>query len=169
LLGCATEHGAIAVDVDQATSVPAVWAAGECTGVKGDAAAIAEGRVAGCMAAGCAVERDVEARLRRQRSRQAFARRLEATFAPPLNARELVTPDTILCRCEDVRLRDIDPRWSSRQAKLWTRVGMGECQGAVCGAACDALFGWDANAVRPPLHAPVCGAWGESLQTSDEP
>jgi hypothetical protein len=33
----------------------------------------------------------------------------------------------------------------------------------VCGPACDALFGWTANVPRPPLGAPICGAWEKAL------
>jgi len=41
---------------------------------------------------------------------------------------------------------------------------MGECQGAVCGPGCAALFGWGGNAPRPPLGAPRVGEWGEALE-----
>ena len=58
--------------------------------------------------------------------------------------------------------------WTQRQAKLWTRIGMGECQGAVCGPACAALFGWDANAGRPPLGAPRCGGWSAAIADAGE-
>ena len=88
---------------------------------------------------------------------------MAAAFAMCTEVRQLATAKTILCRCEDVRRGDIDPAWSQRQAKLWTRVGMGECQGAVCGPACAALFGWGANAARPPLGAPPCGGWSDSI------
>jgi hypothetical protein len=36
-------------------------------------------------------------------------------------------------------------------AKLHTRCGMGACQGRICGAATQFLFGWTPNAHRPPL------------------
>ena len=32
-----------------------------------------------------------------------------------------------------------------------TRIGMGPCQGWVCGPAADTLFGWSPDDVRPPL------------------
>ena len=73
----------------------------------------------------------------------------------------------LVCRCEDVTRAAIDPSWSQRQAKLYTRVGMGACQGAVCGPACQALFGWSGNAVRPPLGAPSCGEWSSGLSSLD--
>ncbi|MGH7594135.1 MAG: FAD-dependent oxidoreductase [Gemmatimonadales bacterium] len=164
LLGCELDGDAIRVDTQQATTVDGVWAAGECTGVKGDRAAVCEGEIAGSAAAR-------EPRWSRRRSLQrrrdagrAFARRVARCFAPRDELLQLATPGTIICRCEDVRRGDLDPRWTQRQAKLWTRLGMGECQGAVCGPACAALFGWQPNEVRPPLGAPLCGAWSEALQ-----
>ena len=47
---------------------------------------------------------------------------------------------------------DLDPAWSSRQAKLYTRAGMGPCQGRICGAALESIMGWTADSVRPPVH-----------------
>jgi hypothetical protein len=41
------------------------------------------------------------------------------------------------------------PSW--RSAKLHTRLGMGHCQGRVCGAATEFLMGWPMDSVRPPL------------------
>lgn len=163
LLGCTLDGEAIAVDATQATSVPGVWAAGECTGVKGDAAAVLEGEIAGAAAAGDGG--GMARQMARARSRAiAFGRRLEQAFAlrPALGDR--VTPDTILCRCEDVPAGAIDPGWTARQAKLWTRVGMGACQGNVCGAACTALYGWEAPVIRPPLAAPTLSSWAATLR-----
>jgi len=48
----------------------------------------------------------------------------------------------------------VQPQWSPRQAKLYTRVGMGPCQGRVCGPALSFLCGWPADSVRAPV-APV--------------
>jgi hypothetical protein len=166
LLGCALDHAGIIVDSHQRTSVPSVWAAGECTGVKGDAAGIAEGAIAGHAAAGAVV---FPVALRRARTAGlAFAERLRGTFAPRTELATLADPDTIVCRCEDVRRSEIDPAWSQRQAKLWTRVGMGECQGNVCGPACEALFGWDLNAARAPIGAPTCQQWMTALDAAGE-
>ncbi len=163
LLGCSVRGDAVQVDDDQATTVPGIWAAGECTGVKGDAAACAEGEIAGRMAAGATV--DSACRRRRNAGRR-FAGRLQRTFALRPELLTLADADTILCRCEDVPRRAVEPEWSQRQAKLWTRLGMGACQGAVCGPACSALFGWDRNAVRPPLGNPSCGAWSGALDAA---
>ena len=100
---------------------------------------------------------------RRRSGGRAFGRRIAATFAPRAELLRLADADTVICRCEDVRRGDIDPAWTQRQAKLWTRLAMGACQGAVCGPACAALFNWQGNIARPPIGAPRCGEWGELL------
>lgn len=163
LAGCTLDGDAIAVGDLQETSVAGIWAAGECTGVKGDDAGIAEGEVAGNAAAGdLRTARDARLIGARNAGRR-FGRRLAATFAPRPEVLALSDAETIICRCEDVRRGAIDPAWTQRQAKLWTRVGMGACQGAVCGPACGALFGWQGNVARPPLQAPPTGAWSHAL------
>ncbi|MGH7647133.1 MAG: hypothetical protein ACREND_03370, partial [Gemmatimonadaceae bacterium] len=82
---------------------------------------------------------------------QRFGARLTDSFRPRDEVRALAAGATIVCRCEDVRRDALDPSWTMRQAKLYTRVTMGPCQGMVCGAACTALFGWSAGTVRPPV------------------
>ncbi|MBA2292008.1 MAG: FAD-dependent oxidoreductase [Gemmatimonadales bacterium] len=163
LLGCTVERDRVRVDSMQSTSVTGVWAAGECTGVKGDAAALAEGEIAGRAAAGDTPGATSAALVRARDDGRLLGARIDAAFSLRAELLNLAAPDTIICRCEDVRRDAIDPAWTPRQAKLWTRVGMGACQGAVCGPACSALFGWAANTVRAPLGAPSCGAWQAAL------
>jgi D-hydroxyproline dehydrogenase subunit alpha len=163
LAGCALRDEAVQVDGMQATTIEGIWAAGECTGIKGDAGAIADGEIAGLAAAGAAGRASRRWLQRRRNSARRFGERLVAAFALRPEVCQLATAETILCRCEDVKCGEIDPSWTQRQAKLWTRVGMGECQGAVCGPAGAALFGWDTNAARPPLGAPQCGGWSAAI------
>jgi NADPH-dependent 2,4-dienoyl-CoA reductase/sulfur reductase-like enzyme len=148
-LGCEVRAGNIVVDQMQRTSVAGVYAAGECTGVAGVDKAKQEGEIAGNSAVGQPVNRLQQIML--QRSRE-WGRILDRTFAPRPEVLALATPDTIICRCEDVRLRDIDSASSSRQAKLYARAGMGACQGRVCGAALQQMFGWTNDSVRAPLQ-----------------
>jgi hypothetical protein len=77
---------------------------------------------------------------------------MRAVFALRPELRAIATPDCIVCRCEDVPLGAIDRAWIARQAKLYRRVGMGPCQGRVCGAALEFLYGWPPDSVRPPLQ-----------------
>ncbi|HEU6450857.1 MAG TPA: FAD-dependent oxidoreductase, partial [Gemmatimonadaceae bacterium] len=159
LLGCAVDEGRVVVDPSQRTSVPGIFAAGEPTGIGGELAALTEGEIAGLCAAGRSASVDRSLASARQRWR-AFAERLSLAFAPRAELRDLATPDTIICRCEDVPLSRLDSSWSVRQAKLYTRIGMGPCQGGVCGPACGFLFSWPHGRVRPPLGAPEVGAVG---------
>ncbi len=159
LLGCAVEDGRVEVDARQRTSVAGVFAAGEPTGVAGELAALTEGEIAGYCAASEAAEpgRALAAARRRWRT---FGERLALAFRPRAELRDLATPETIVCRCEDVPRSRLDPAWNVRQAKLYTRIGMGPCQGGVCGPACQFLFSWPQGHVRPPLGAPPVGATG---------
>lgn len=150
LLGCETRAGAVLVDEVQGTRVRGVYAAGEVTGVGGATLAIVEGEIAGLVAARRA---NVIAPLRRTRDAlHASADRMRKAFAPRAELRTLPTPDTMICRCEDVPYGSVRSASCARQAKLYTRAGMGACQGRVCGAALQYLLGWDADTIRTPLE-----------------
>ena len=77
---------------------------------------------------------------------------MERAFALRDELRQVPAPDTIVCRCEDVRRGALRADWTVRQAKLYTRLGMGPCQGRVCGAALEFLNGWPADSVRVPAE-----------------
>ena len=149
LLGCEVSAGAVVVDEQQATSQRGIFCAGEPTGIGGVDLALVEGEIAGNAAAEQSVRAALSARRRRLR---AYATRLERAFAPRREVMTLATSDTIVCRCEDVRLGDLQPEWTSRQAKLYTRAGMGACQGRICGGALECVMGWRSDSVRPPIQ-----------------
>lgn len=154
LFGCVTAQGRVQVDAAQRTSVDGVWAAGESTGIGGVDKALAEGRIAGLAAVGLApTQRERGALI----SALSFARRLAQAFPPPPVMQEICRAETIVCRCEDVRAGALAGHADWRTAKLQTRVGMGACQGRVCGAACAFLYGWETTGARPPLF-PVSAA-----------
>jgi len=149
LLGCELLDGFVRVDGQQATSSASVYCAGEPTGIGGVDLALVEGAIAGRAAAGHSpAPADVR---RRNRVRRA-ARELDAAFALRPELRSLADESTIVCRCEDVRLGQLDPSWTTRQAKLYTRAGMGACQGRICGAALECVRSWPPDTVRPPLR-----------------
>lgn len=156
LLGCAVEDGRVRVDARQATTVPDVFCAGEPTGVAGLEASLAEGEIAGLAAAGR--ETFPGALLARRDAGRGFANALETAFRPREELLRLAAADTVVCRCEDVRRGDLDPAWTIRQAKLYTRAGMGPCQGRVCGPALGCLLGWEADVVRPPVKTASVGS-----------
>lgn len=148
-LGCAIDGNAIAVDAWQASSREAVYAAGECTGFGGSELALVEGAIAGHAAVG--EPQRARALWRRRQRWQGFAEALRRDFALDPRLSRLAAPDTLVCRCEDVPYASLagQPDWTA--AKLASRCGMGACQGRVCGAAAQQLFGWQPPAPRPPF------------------
>ncbi|MFZ6722956.1 FAD-dependent oxidoreductase [Undibacterium sp. Ji49W] len=148
LLTCHIVEGSIQVDAHQASSQPAIWAAGEACGIGGVDKALAEGHIAGLAATGQTISDDALAIRERARS---FAQLLNSTFAVDEEWRHLCQPDTLVCRCEDVSAQQLALHGDWRSAKLMTRAGMGACQGRICGAACQFLFGWQAPDMRQPV------------------
>jgi NADPH-dependent 2,4-dienoyl-CoA reductase/sulfur reductase-like enzyme len=151
LAGCSLLGENVHVDSSQATTVPNIYCAGEPTGVGGVELAIVEGEIAGRAAAGLTVDARTTAHAMRLRQQAA---RLRRAFSLPAEVNRMATPDTVLCRCEDVRLKDLNPNWTPRQAKLYTRVGMGTCQGRICGPALQSVMGWPEgyDTVRAPTQ-----------------
>lgn len=154
-LGCARSGGRVVVDDAQCSSDPQVYCAGEITGIGGVELALAEGRIAGLAASGQwqnLPENQRRQLFRQRRAWQAFAARVARHFALQPAVRALPRPETLVCRCEDVRLDALAGHADWRSARLHSRCGMGACQGRICGAACAVLFGWDTDgASRPPL------------------
>ncbi|NDO81192.1 FAD/NAD(P)-binding oxidoreductase [Citrobacter sp. NCU1] len=149
IFGCATADNAITVDAQQRTSQPDIFAAGECTGFGGSELALAEGEIAGYVAADCA-DRAAKA-LKKRDHWQRFANALNATFALPDTLKEVVTPQTLLCRCEDVRCGDVADAKNWQTAKLASRCGMGACQGKTCATSARWLYHWPLPQPREPL------------------
>jgi len=153
LAGCTMDrsgsHPVVAVDALLRTSVDGVYAAGEACGIGGLAAARVEGRIAGHMAAGALA--DASALLPEREHARQFARLLAHCFALSPRVRQLADANTIVCRCEDVRLGAIGAFDDARAARLATRCGMGACQGRICGTALAELGYFPRGGMRPPL------------------
>jgi NADPH-dependent 2,4-dienoyl-CoA reductase/sulfur reductase-like enzyme len=148
MLGCRVTGNGVAVDDLQRTSVRSIYCAGEATGIGGVELSEIEGAIAGCSAAG---DDDAARRLiPRLAGARAFAAALETAFTLSPELRALPSTDTIVCRCEDVPFKALQSSRSLREAKLHTRCGMGPCQGRICGPACEFLFGWQPESIRPP-------------------
>jgi NADPH-dependent 2,4-dienoyl-CoA reductase/sulfur reductase-like enzyme len=171
LLGCATaqDHDGktmLAVDARQATSLPGVFAAGECTGAGGVELSLAEGRIAGLAATGQNVPQQALA----ERARwAAFARRLAQHFSLSPALKTLAQADTIFCRCEDVAYAAVAACSGWTEAKLATRCGMGACQGRICGTAAQHLWGWQTPSPRPPLSPARVGTLSRMAQDPPHP
>ena len=130
--------------LDGATTVPAVYAVGDCCGLVGARAATEEGTIAGLAAARslglgrlpslAGVEASSRRRLVRARR---FESALWSLFAAPRFEHELSRTDTPICRCEEVSRGQLDAaladgRPALAELKQRTRVGMGPCQGRYC-------------------------------------
>ncbi|MDA8314821.1 MAG: NAD(P)/FAD-dependent oxidoreductase [Actinomycetota bacterium] len=137
--------GGLVVEVDawQRTSVAGVLAAGDGTGVRG--AAVAKGQA--CLAAlGAAADLGAVSRARAERYARPVRRRLAAKerfrrALLPMHAvgpgiYELATPETVVCRCEEVTLARLEAAMEATAdvdaVKSYTRAGMGLCQGRSC-------------------------------------
>lgn len=147
--GCAlTAERFVEVDAGQQTSVPRVFAAGEITGIGGVDLALAEGAIAGHVAAGgTAGDPEVAPVARKRTVFRGFARRIEAAHGIRAGWPAMLTDDTIVCRCEEVSYgtlcaaADSTHSHSLRALKLSTRAGLGICQGRVCGRTVETLLG----------------------------
>jgi len=150
---------ALAVDGEQRTSLAGLFAAGETCGVGGADLAIAEGVLAAHAAAGRPAPPQVLARRERRR---AFAELMAAAHNPGPGWTGWLTPETDVCRCEEVPVAAIREAvdglgaGDARTVKLLTRAGMGWCQGRMCGPAVACLSGDPVTrADSRPLSCPV--------------
>jgi D-hydroxyproline dehydrogenase subunit alpha len=153
----------VITDRQQLTSNPRVFAAGEVAGVGGAQLAVVEGRIAGvaaARAAGAPVRpRDdgLAAASRRRARLRRFAAAMHAVYPVPTSWLSALTPDTVVCRCEEVTVANIDTAVElgardPHSTKLLSRAGMGLCQGRVCGYAVACLVA-QRTGTRPDLSA----------------
>jgi NADPH-dependent 2,4-dienoyl-CoA reductase/sulfur reductase-like enzyme len=156
LLGCEIQDGCVRVDDFQRTSVAEVFCAGEPTGIGGVELSLVEGEIAGFATTGRIAE--ASSLFGKREKLRVFAKRLDRTFRLRSELRNLPQPETIVCRCEDVRYSHLRDHTSWRSAKLQTRCGMGACQGRVCGPATQFLFRWNPDSVRPPIFPARVGS-----------
>jgi NADPH-dependent 2,4-dienoyl-CoA reductase/sulfur reductase-like enzyme len=159
-------------DVDGLTSVAHVYAVGDCTGLGGAPAAEAEGIIAGLAAArslGLAPAAGQARAVAKARAQLPRHRRFQAglwdLFGAPRLLTELAGPETVICRCEELTLAEIDAGFNDTMhsigaVKRVTRAGMGRCQGRYCGPVLAALAAARRNlpldeaahwAPRPPV------------------
>lgn len=133
--------------VSMESTVPGIYVVGDGAGVAGAVVAAAEGRVAGIAAAHSLgrltseeARRRIEPHDRRLRALERFRRAVERVYEIQEGLYSLADPGTLICRCEEVSLRDLeeavsDGADSPAVLKSFTRCGMGSCQARMCGAA----------------------------------
>jgi NADPH-dependent 2,4-dienoyl-CoA reductase/sulfur reductase-like enzyme len=154
LAGCEHRHVAAAggwvpvrSDVLE-TTVPGVYAAGDVAGVGGARLAETEGRIAGIAAGarlGVLAPAEAARRLRALQDALPALRHDCAACRHVGRLAALVTPDTVLCRCEGVTAAEVGEILEEgapdlAYVKRMTRAGMGLCQGRLCEAGLTALF-----------------------------
>jgi NADPH-dependent 2,4-dienoyl-CoA reductase/sulfur reductase-like enzyme len=131
-------------DADGRASAEGVYLAGDGAGVMGADAAEYRGELAALTlladsgeSTGAARRTYLKTRLRRL---MRFRIALERALPYPKGLAAALPDDTIICRCEAVTAGDIrhgqalQPQEINR-AKAYTRLGMGRCQGRMCGIA----------------------------------
>ena len=126
------------------SSVAEVYLAGDGAGIMGaDAAEMAGERAALAlledMGHVVAPKRGVQLEQALERI-DSFRQGLERAFVFPQNWAADTPDDVMVCRCEEVRAGDIrdvvrEGHWEINRVKAHCRVGMGRCQGRMCGAA----------------------------------
>ncbi|MBB3953859.1 FAD-dependent oxidoreductase [Novosphingobium sediminicola] len=144
------------------SSIPGLYVAGETTGVAGADAAMAEGEIAGITMArdaGAAAGSGIARAQARRARMQPFIDLLRAV-ADPGDVWPQATPETLLCRCEDISVAQVEatmarlsPMADASAVKHRCRIGMGLCQGRSCEHALvrriAAARGCDPDAVAP--------------------
>ena len=130
-------------DASGRSSVPGVYLAGDGAAIGGaDVAALTGERVALALLsdAGLAGDPVVTAALDQALARQArFRRALEAAYPFPAHLVDAITDETIVCRCEGITAGALRETIANREPsevnrlKAFTRLGMGRCQGRMCG------------------------------------
>ncbi len=158
-------------DETMQTNIPGVFIAGDGAGLGGVRSSILEGQIAGVSAAAqlgynktrsTAAIKQLISKLEKER---AFQRMYTDLFAPGPGLFELAKEDTLICRCEGVTLEKVRRALalganSVTEIKALTRLGMGECQGRMCGLYMNYLVSsWTSktpaevglNPTRPPI------------------
>lgn len=138
------------------TTLPRVWSVGDCAGVGGSVVAEMEGKVAG----EAIVEELTGRTVATPRSQRRTARRLqrlnnfrfamEELFPSGSVATAAADEGTCVCRCQEVSAGDVrmavrSGARSVRSVKLWTRAGMGTCQGRTCNFLIERIVGAELN------------------------
>jgi NAD(P)H-nitrite reductase large subunit len=84
-----------------------------------------------------------------------FAGVLDALFPVSPHLVDLLTDDTVLCRCEEITVADVrkviaEGATTVSAVRMLTRAGMGRCQGRMCGASVAELL---ARELGQPVEA----------------
>jgi thioredoxin reductase/bacterioferritin-associated ferredoxin len=169
------------LNADGRTSIEGLYACGDGAGVAGalpSTLAGARSGLAAALGAGAlrreAFDAAIDGLAREQASAARFSDAMNHMMRPRTGLIDAIEPDTIVCRCEDVRRAEIEAAIRSgaremNQLKHFTRCGMGPCQGRMCGETVAEILGahvgreqagyWTG---RPPLRpVPISAVLGD--------
>jgi NADPH-dependent 2,4-dienoyl-CoA reductase/sulfur reductase-like enzyme len=141
------------------TTRPGLFVAGDGAGIGGKDVARLEGALAALAAArrlGREVAPDRVASLQRTLDRQRrFAGVLNDLFPLSAHLADLLTDDTLLCRCEEITAGQVrqaiaEGATTVSAVRMVTRAGMGRCQGRMCGSSVAELL---ARELGQPVEA----------------
>jgi thioredoxin reductase len=130
---------------DMETSVEGVYAVGDGAGVAGSSIAVLDGRIAGISLAQSLgrISSDEAKKMKKplrdsMKKIQRLRDVLDEMSVPRAGLYELANDETIICRCEELTLGDLKGVISGgvreiNEIKRLTRMGMGRCQGRMCG------------------------------------
>ncbi|MGD8561984.1 MAG: NAD(P)/FAD-dependent oxidoreductase [Desulfarculaceae bacterium] len=197
LAGCElildSNKGGWVVDTDERleTTIPGVFAAGELTGIGGALKSLCEGEIAGHSLLAALGKGPVNkgrlGRLSIQRWHHLrFSRYFNRQCALKPGLVQTISPDTIICRCEEAdfgQLKDLLSQGinAPKAIKNALRMGMGRCQGRTCGPLLtDLLQILDRQIldgqtqsppplrVRPPIKPVLLGDLSDSVPSQNE-
>ncbi len=129
------------------TTVAGIYAVGDGAGVAGSKVAIEEGLIAGVSIAHALNHlpetekaRILKPSLKRLKTISRLRKVLDQISAPRQGLYELAKDDTVICRCEEITLRELKEAVAKgasqlKDVKRMTRMGMGSCEGRMCGPA----------------------------------
>jgi len=194
MAGCAMEYrsmlGGWTVKVNDwmETSVTRVFAAGEPTGIAGALKSIDEGEIAAIRILQLMEKipdalalRHFSRGKRRRRAHERFGAHFNGLFRVPLAALEDIPDETVVCRCEDVKMGDIRRAIMAGYRtlpgiKTATRSTMGSCQGSTCIPILNDIISLlappestkdpDPTSFRPPARPVRMGAFLDKNQHS---
>ena len=150
----------IEVDDHGESSVPSVFVVGDCARIVGAKAAVLSGRLAAlriaARAGGTAAGQQDDPLLRLRRRELRMRRFLDRLYRPAEESILSSDPDTVVCRCENLSVRDLTPTVPDAGGNLnfvksASRCGMGPCQGRLCSHSAALL----ARRADPTHHQPV--------------
>ncbi|HUY35778.1 MAG TPA: NAD(P)/FAD-dependent oxidoreductase [Pirellulales bacterium] len=164
------------LDENLQTSAAGVRVAGDGGGVAGALVAQEEGALAGLAASlqlgaldSLSFERNRRPVIRRLRRLRRFREALDRLSRIRPGLTTIPTPDTIVCRCEELTQAEVETGIAFggtdlRTLKVMTRLGMGACQGSMCWPAASRWIAVRSGksieeigplSVRPPIM-PLC-------------